>query len=134
MLKKVALEDRDMGQVVIAEVMTNNPITMIESAPIKDVLSTMHTNGFRHLPIENTTGKVVGLVSMADVLQYAKVSILAMWCARRRKKFKISGNPLRTTHPGRLLALPSVRNTVIPCFVSILLVHWVVFRRLIFTV
>lgn len=71
-LKKVALEDRDMGQVVISEVMTADPITMSESAPVKDVLTTMHTNGFRHLPIENATGKVVGLVSMADVLQYAK--------------------------------------------------------------
>lgn len=71
-LKKVALEDSDMGQVAIANVMTMDPVTMSASAPIKDVLSAMYSAGFRHLPIADPTGKVVGLVSMADVLQYAK--------------------------------------------------------------
>lgn len=71
-LKKVALEDRDMGQVGIADIMTTDPITMSESVPVQEVLTTMHTNGFRHLPITSTTGQVAGLVSMAGVLQYAK--------------------------------------------------------------
>lgn len=71
-LKKVALEDRDMGQVGVAEVMTTDPVTVRDSTPVQEVLTTMHTNGFRHMPIENPTGNVVGLVSMGDVLQYAK--------------------------------------------------------------
>lgn len=71
-LKKVALEDRDMGQIHVAEVMTPSPITMAESSSIQEVLTAMYTNGFRHMPIQSATGKVIGLVSMADVLQYAK--------------------------------------------------------------
>jgi len=71
-LKKVALEDRDMGQVGVSEVMTSDPIIMRDSSSVQEVLTTMHANGFRYIPIENPGGKIVGLVSMADVLQYAK--------------------------------------------------------------
>jgi len=71
-LKKVALEERDMGQVGVSEVMTTDPIIMCDSSSVQEVLTTMHSNGFRYIPIENSGGKVVGLVSMGDVLQYAK--------------------------------------------------------------
>ena len=71
-LKKVAVEDRDMGHVRVSEVMTKDPIIMLESSPIQEVLTTMHANGFRHMPVGSTAGRVVGLVSMGDVLQYAK--------------------------------------------------------------
>jgi CBS domain-containing protein len=71
-LKKVALEDHDMGQVAVSEVMTSDPIIMRDTSSVQEVLTTMHTNGFRYIPIENPGGKIVGLVSMADVLQYAK--------------------------------------------------------------
>jgi CBS domain-containing protein len=71
-LKKVAVEDRDMGHVRVSEVMTRDPIIMPESSPIQEVLTAMHANGFRHMPVGSPTGKVVGLVSMGDVLQYAK--------------------------------------------------------------
>jgi len=71
-LKRVALQDGDMGQIGIADVMTRDPIAMAESVSVKTVLAAMYENGFRHMPIENPTGRVVGVVSMADVLQYAK--------------------------------------------------------------
>lgn len=71
-LKKVALEDRDMGQIFVAEVMTAQPITMSEASSVQEVLAAMYANGFRHMPVKTPEGAVIGVVSMADVLQYAK--------------------------------------------------------------
>ena len=71
-LKKVALEDRDMGQVPVAEVMTSDPLVMAGSSPVQEVLSTMRENGFRHMPVGGDGGELAGIVSMGDVLQYAK--------------------------------------------------------------
>ena len=71
-LKRVALEDRDMGQVPVAEVMTADPLVVPGSAPVKEVLATMRENGFRHLPVAGDGGDLAGIVSMGDVLQYAK--------------------------------------------------------------
>ncbi len=70
-LKRVALEDRDMGQVPVAEVMTADPLVVSGSAPVKEVLATMRENGFRHVPVAGDGGDLTGIVSMADVLQYA---------------------------------------------------------------
>ncbi|MCY4485898.1 MAG: CBS domain-containing protein [Deltaproteobacteria bacterium] len=71
-LKRVALEDGDMGQVPVAEVMTADPLVMPGSAPVQEVLATMRENGFRHLPVGGADGALAGIVSMADVVQYAK--------------------------------------------------------------
>ena len=71
-LKKVALEDRDMGQVPVAEVMTADPLVMAGSSPVQEVLSTMRENGFRHMPVGGDGGELAGIVSMGDVLQYAQ--------------------------------------------------------------
>ncbi len=71
-LKRVALEDRDMGQVPVAEVMTAEPLVMPGSAPVQEVLGTMRENGFRHLPVAGDGGDLAGIVSMGDVVQYAK--------------------------------------------------------------
>jgi CBS domain-containing protein len=71
-LKRVALEDRDMGQVPVAEVMTSDPLVMAGSSPVQEVLSTMRENGFRHMPVAGDGGELSGIVSVGDVLQYAK--------------------------------------------------------------
>lgn len=70
-LKRVALEDRDMGQVPVAEVMTADPLVVPGSAPVQEVLGTMRENGFRHLPVAGDGGDLAGIVSMGDVVQYA---------------------------------------------------------------
>ncbi len=71
-LKRVALEDRDMGQVPVAEVMTPDLLVMTGSSPVQEVLAQMRDNGFRHMPVAGDDGEVVGIVSVGDVLQYAK--------------------------------------------------------------
>lgn len=71
-LTRVALEDRDMGQVPVAEVMTPDPLVMAPSSPVQEVLAKMRDNGFRHMPVAGEGGDLTGIVTMGDVLQYAK--------------------------------------------------------------
>ncbi|MDE0355696.1 MAG: CBS domain-containing protein [Deltaproteobacteria bacterium] len=71
-LTRIALEDRDMGQVPVSEVMTADPLVATGSTPVQDVLATMRENGFRHMPVAGDGEELAGIVSVADVLQYAK--------------------------------------------------------------
>jgi CBS domain-containing protein len=52
----------------VGEVMTENPKTVSESAPIESALSLMRSGSFRRLPVVNQDGKLVGILSLDDVL------------------------------------------------------------------
>ena len=71
-LTRIALEDRDMGQVPVSEVMTPAPLVAGGSTPVQEVLATMRDNGFRHMPVTGDGDGLAGIVSVGDVLQYAK--------------------------------------------------------------
>ena len=71
-LTRVALEDRDMGQVPVADVMTPDPMVMAPTSTVQEVLARMRDNGFRHMPVAGDDGDLTGIVTMGDVLQYAK--------------------------------------------------------------
>ncbi len=71
-LTRIALEDRDMGQVPVSEVMTPDPVVTSGSTPVQDVLATMRDNGFRHMPVAGDGDDLAGIVSVGDVLQYAQ--------------------------------------------------------------
>lgn len=71
-LKRVAIKNIDTRTTPIEEVMTADLVTASHSALIGEVLGEMHTRGFRNMPIRSARGKLVGIVSMGDVLRYAK--------------------------------------------------------------
>lgn len=71
-LKRVAVKDIDTKKTPIREVMTVDFVTMAHSALVGEVLSEMYRRGFRHVPIRGDQGDLVGIVSMRDVLKYAK--------------------------------------------------------------
>ncbi len=71
-LTRIALEDRDMGQVPVSRVMTPDPLVASGSTPVQEVLATMRENGFRHMPVAGGGHELAGIVSVGDVLQYAK--------------------------------------------------------------
>jgi CBS domain-containing protein len=58
----------DPRAVSVGEVMTANPRTVSESTPIEFALSLMHSGSFRRLPVVNEDGKLVGIVSLDDIL------------------------------------------------------------------
>jgi len=52
----------------VADVMTLHPVTVNENTPIEDVLALMRAKSVRRLPVVERQGRLVGLVSVDDVL------------------------------------------------------------------
>jgi Mg/Co/Ni transporter MgtE len=48
--------------------MTAHPRTVSEHTPIESALSLMRSGAFRRLPVVNEDGKLVGIVTLDDVL------------------------------------------------------------------
>ncbi|MFQ5683972.1 MAG: cyclic nucleotide-binding/CBS domain-containing protein [Candidatus Binatia bacterium] len=71
-LKRVAIKNIDSKKTGVKEVMTADFVAMAHSALIGEVLSEMQRKGFRHMPIREDKEKVVGIVSLRDLLKYAK--------------------------------------------------------------
>ena len=71
-LTRVAIKHVDARKTPIREVMTVDFVTAAHSALIGEVLAEMNKRGFRNMPIRADRGDLVGIVSMGNVLQYAK--------------------------------------------------------------
>ena len=71
-LKRVAAQGLDLAKTAIKQVMTAPPIIMPSTTLVGDALAEMYRRDVRNLPVSGTGDKIVGLVSMPDVLQYAQ--------------------------------------------------------------
>lgn len=72
-LKRVAVKELDTKNTAVEKVMTPNPVALPHTALIGQVLGEMHKRRFRHMIILGHENRLVGIVSMRDVLKYAKV-------------------------------------------------------------
>jgi CBS domain-containing protein len=52
----------------VDEIMTNNPVTLSEDDTLSSAARLMAERGFRHIPIVDARGGLVGLVTQTDVL------------------------------------------------------------------
>ena len=66
---KAVARGLDPYQTVAADVMTPSPATVQEDTPIEDALRVMRSGGFRRVPVVDDEGKLVGLVSLDDILE-----------------------------------------------------------------
>lgn len=71
-LKRVATKDIDTQKIVVKEVMTAPLVTMPSTALIGDALSEMYRRDIRNMPVRGENEKLIGLLSMSDILQYAR--------------------------------------------------------------
>ncbi|HTM09498.1 MAG TPA: CBS domain-containing protein [Verrucomicrobiae bacterium] len=71
LLKRVAVVERDPDATQLHSVMTTNLVTLPTTVPVSQVLTEMRNRRFRHMVIVDQ-GKLAGMVSMRDVLKYAK--------------------------------------------------------------
>jgi CBS domain-containing protein len=71
LLKRVAVVERDPDATQLQSVMTTNLVTLPTTVPVSQVLTEMRDRRFRHMVIVDQ-GKLAGMVSMRDVLKYAK--------------------------------------------------------------
>ena len=71
-LTRVVDREIDCKQVAIKNVMTSPLATMPTTALVGEVLAEMYRRDIRNMPVIGERGELCGLVSMADVLQYAR--------------------------------------------------------------
>jgi IMP dehydrogenase len=57
------------GREPIRAIMTSSPITADESFTAEDALETMYTNKVERLPVTDETGRLIGIITMQDVLE-----------------------------------------------------------------
>jgi CBS-domain-containing membrane protein len=62
----------DVKRTPVAKVMTSKLISASDKALIGEVLEKMYQGDFRNMPIRGDQGPLVGIVSMADVLKFAR--------------------------------------------------------------
>ena len=71
-LKRVAAKEVPAKETTIKQVMTAPIITMPQTALVGDVLAEMYRRDIRNMPVKADDGELIGLVSMPEVLQYAR--------------------------------------------------------------
>lgn len=87
---RVVAEGRDPVQTTVQDVMTAAPHTLSEDAAIEEALAIMRGGRFRRVPIVDSDGALVGLLSLDDVLD-----LLA-------EEFRDIGGLLQGESPGSL--------------------------------
>jgi len=66
---RVLAKNRDARKTRLATIMTATPKTVRETTPIEQALALMRAGGFRRLPVVDDAGKLIGILSMDDVLE-----------------------------------------------------------------
>ncbi len=69
LLRRVVVEGRDPGALLVGDVMTPNPAAIEESATADEAIAVMHAHNCRHLPVLRED-KVVQMVSMRDLMHF----------------------------------------------------------------
>lgn len=71
-LKRVAAKELAAKATPVKQVMSEPIITMAQTALVGDVLAEMYRRDIRNMPVKADGGDLVGLVSMPEILQYAR--------------------------------------------------------------
>jgi CBS domain-containing protein len=72
LLKRVVNKVSDTTKTPVREVMTTPLISMSGTTHIGEVLAEMYRRDIRNMPVKGDRGDLLGIVSMADVLRYAR--------------------------------------------------------------
>jgi len=67
LMRRVVAEGRDCSSTCLAEVMTDDPLTVGTTEDLGNCMALMRRHGFRHLPVCHD-GQLVGIVSLRDIL------------------------------------------------------------------
>ena len=71
LLMRVCARNLDPRETRLGEVMTRDPIVVREDEPARKAMEAMIHFGFRHIPIVDSRGKVVGVLSLRDLSRLA---------------------------------------------------------------
>jgi signal-transduction protein with cAMP-binding, CBS, and nucleotidyltransferase domain len=71
-LKRVATKEIKIRETAVKQVMTAPIITMPRSTLVGDVLAEMYHRDIRNMPVKDEHEEITGLVSMPEILQFAR--------------------------------------------------------------
>lgn len=74
-MTKVVAAGRDPDTTTLAEVMTRNPDTVRPDSLALKALEMMREAGYRHLPVVEADGRIVGIVSIRDLYFAVKTDL-----------------------------------------------------------
>ena len=88
----------------VAEIMIREPYTLTRNDSLLDARNLMAEHHIRHIPIVDSTGCLVGLVSQRDILAAADSSLFASRAEDNSKEVYVSlssvmSTPVRTAEP-----------------------------------
>lgn len=67
LMRRVVAEGRDPRSTCLAEVMTDDPLTINMNEDLGNCMALMRRHNFRHLPVCHE-GQLIGMVSLRDIL------------------------------------------------------------------
>lgn len=67
LMSRVVAEGRNPAATYMAEVMTDDPLTISTDEDLENCMALMRRHGFRHLPV-CCQGQLVGIVSLRDIM------------------------------------------------------------------
>ncbi len=70
-VRRVVAKGLDPGRTLVKHVMTPNPITIYEDAPLSAAADLMSRKRIGHLPVINKEEKLVGIITRSDIIRYA---------------------------------------------------------------
>lgn len=68
--RRVILKGRASKETLIREIMTERPITVTEEDSIEECMKRMTDKRIRHLPVINEQSRLIGLISIGDVVKF----------------------------------------------------------------
>ena len=68
--RKLILKGKSSRDTMIGELMTKNLITVTPESSIEEAMSLMSNKKIRHLPVLGEDGKMVGIISIGDVVRF----------------------------------------------------------------
>ena len=88
-LRRVTMQGRDERTTPVREIMSSRPGTVGERAHVRDVLNVMKRLRVRRVPVVAADGRLVGIVSRADIVALLATEWVCGAC----------GEPVRGEHP-----------------------------------
>ena len=88
---EILAKDVDVTSVTVGDVMSLKLVTVTEQTSLLDTLESMHQHGIRRLPVVDSAGVLVGIITLDDLLelfaeQISKVAALMKNEQRREQK------------------------------------------------
>jgi CBS domain-containing protein len=68
--RKVILKGRSSKDTFVHDIMTPSPITVDMCTSVHDAMQTMTQRHIRHLPVVDSAGKVLGVLSLGDLVNW----------------------------------------------------------------